>query len=60
MSSLCSKQVLEARLSASISAVAYPWGKLRRHVTEHTFAAAAKAGYKLGGYLAAARPARDR
>ena len=45
-----SKQVLEARLSAPVSAVAYPWGKLRRHVTDRTFAAAARAGYRLGAF----------
>jgi peptidoglycan/xylan/chitin deacetylase (PgdA/CDA1 family) len=43
-----SKQVLEARLSAPVPAIAYPWGKLRRHVTERTFAAAGRAGYQLG------------
>ena len=47
---LLSKEVLETRLSARISAVAYPWGKLGRHVTERTFAAAARAGYTLGGF----------
>jgi len=45
-----SKAVLEARLSAPVSAVAYPWGKLRRHVTERTFAAAGRAGYRLGAF----------
>jgi peptidoglycan/xylan/chitin deacetylase (PgdA/CDA1 family) len=43
-----SKHVLEARMSAPVSAVAYPWGKLRRHVTERTFATAGRAGYRLG------------
>lgn len=43
-----SREVLETRLSAPVSAVAYPWGKLRRHVTERTFAAAGRAGYRLG------------
>ena len=43
-----SKEILEARLSEPVSAVAYPWGKLRRHVTERTFAAAGSAGYRLG------------
>ena len=52
-----SKQVLETRLSAPVSAVAYPWGKLRRHVTERTFAAAARAGYRLGAVLAPTRGA---
>jgi peptidoglycan/xylan/chitin deacetylase (PgdA/CDA1 family) len=45
-----SKHVLETRLSAPVSAVAYPWGKLRRHVTGRTFAAAARAGYGLGAF----------
>ncbi len=43
-----SRQVLEERLAAPVSAVAYPWGKLRRHVSERTFAAAERAGYRLG------------
>ena len=43
------------RLSAEpVSAVAYPWGKLRRHVTERDLAAAGRAGYRAGGVLAAA------
>ena len=37
-------------LSATVSAVAYPWGKLRRHVTGRTFASAAQAGYRLGAF----------
>jgi peptidoglycan/xylan/chitin deacetylase (PgdA/CDA1 family) len=45
-----SKQILETRLSTTVSAVAYPWGKLRRHVTDRTFASAARAGYRLGAY----------
>ena len=45
-----SKEVLEARLSAPVSAIAYPWGKLRRHVTEQTFQAAERAGYRLGAF----------
>ena len=45
-----SKQVLETRLSATVSAVAYPWGKLRRHVTDQTFANAARVGYRLGAF----------
>ena len=43
-----SRQLLEARLAAPVTAVAYPWGKPRRHVTDRTFAAAARAGYELG------------
>ena len=42
-----SKEVLESHLSTPISSVAFPWGKLRRHVTEDTFAAAGRAGYEL-------------
>jgi peptidoglycan/xylan/chitin deacetylase (PgdA/CDA1 family) len=45
-----SKDVLETRLSSPVSAVAYPWGKLRRHVTERTFAIAGRAGYRLGAF----------
>jgi peptidoglycan/xylan/chitin deacetylase (PgdA/CDA1 family) len=45
-----SKAVLEARLAAPVWAVAYPWGKLGRHVTELTFEAAARAGYRFGGF----------
>ncbi len=43
-----SRKVLEERLSEPVSAVAYPWGKLRRHVNERTFAAAGQTGYRLG------------
>jgi peptidoglycan/xylan/chitin deacetylase (PgdA/CDA1 family) len=43
-----SRKVLEERLAEPVSAVAYPWGKLRRHVTERTFAAAGQTGYRLG------------
>lgn len=43
-----SRQVLEERLGMPVNAVAYPWGKLRRHVGERTFAAAERAGYRLG------------
>lgn len=45
-----SKHVLETRLAAPVSSVAYPWGKLRRHVTERTFAIAGRAGYRLGAF----------
>jgi peptidoglycan/xylan/chitin deacetylase (PgdA/CDA1 family) len=53
-----SKLVLETRLSAPVSAVAYPWGKLRRHVSERTFDAAARAGYGLGVF-SLPRPVRE-
>jgi peptidoglycan/xylan/chitin deacetylase (PgdA/CDA1 family) len=43
-----SRQVLEERLTVPVSTIAYPWGKLRRHVTERTFATAARTGYRLG------------
>jgi peptidoglycan/xylan/chitin deacetylase (PgdA/CDA1 family) len=42
-----SKHVLEDRLSVPVSAVAFPWGKPRRHVTDDIFAAAGRAGYEL-------------
>ena len=42
-----SKRVLEDRLSVPVSAIAFPWGKPRRHVTDDTFAAAGRAGYEL-------------
>lgn len=45
-----SKAALEARLDAPVWAIAYPWGKLRRHVDERTFTAAARAGYRLGAF----------
>jgi peptidoglycan/xylan/chitin deacetylase (PgdA/CDA1 family) len=43
-----SRQVLETQLAAPVPAVAYPWGKPRRHVTDRTFAAAERSGYQLG------------
>jgi peptidoglycan/xylan/chitin deacetylase (PgdA/CDA1 family) len=43
-----SRAALEERLGEPVRAVAYPWGKLRRHVTDATFAAARRAGYALG------------
>jgi peptidoglycan/xylan/chitin deacetylase (PgdA/CDA1 family) len=42
------REVLEERLRERVRAVAYPWGKLGRHVTEQTLAAARRAGYELG------------
>jgi peptidoglycan/xylan/chitin deacetylase (PgdA/CDA1 family) len=43
-----SREVLETRLAEPVRAVAYPWGKLGRHVNSHTFAAARRAGFELG------------
>jgi peptidoglycan/xylan/chitin deacetylase (PgdA/CDA1 family) len=53
-----SREVLETRLAAPVSAIAYPWGKLRRHVTERTFRAAARTGYRLGVF-SLPRPVRE-
>jgi peptidoglycan/xylan/chitin deacetylase (PgdA/CDA1 family) len=53
-----SREVLEERLGESVRAVAYPWGKLRRHVTDDTFAAAGRAGYGLG-LISLPRAVRD-
>jgi peptidoglycan/xylan/chitin deacetylase (PgdA/CDA1 family) len=43
-----SRKVLEQRLGAPVRAIAYPWGKLGRHVSDETFAAARRAGFELG------------
>ncbi len=43
-----SREVLEERLGEPVREVAYPWGKLGRHVTDETFAAARRAGFELG------------
>jgi peptidoglycan/xylan/chitin deacetylase (PgdA/CDA1 family) len=43
-----SREVLEQRLGEPVQTVAYPWGKLGRHVTGETFAAASRAGFELG------------
>jgi peptidoglycan/xylan/chitin deacetylase (PgdA/CDA1 family) len=43
-----SREVLEERLGERVRAVAYPWGKLGRHVTDETFAAGRRAGFELG------------
>ena len=43
-----SREVLEDRLREPVRAIAYPWGKLGRHVTAETLAAARRAGYELG------------
>jgi peptidoglycan/xylan/chitin deacetylase (PgdA/CDA1 family) len=40
--------VLELRLREPVRAIAYPWGKLGRHVNEETFTAARRAGFELG------------
>jgi peptidoglycan/xylan/chitin deacetylase (PgdA/CDA1 family) len=42
------REVLEERLGQRVPTVAYPWGKLGRHVTDQTLAAARRAGYDLG------------
>jgi peptidoglycan/xylan/chitin deacetylase (PgdA/CDA1 family) len=44
-----SREVLEERLGEPVRTVAYPWGKLGRHVTDETFVAARRAGFELGG-----------
>jgi len=44
-----SREVIEQRLGEPVRAVAYPWGKLGRHVDGATFAAARRAGFALGG-----------
>ena len=43
-----SREALEARLGERVRTVAYPWGKLGRHVNDETFAAAQRAGFELG------------
>jgi peptidoglycan/xylan/chitin deacetylase (PgdA/CDA1 family) len=43
-----SREVLEERLGEPVHAVAYPWGKLGRHVTAETLTAARRAGFELG------------
>ena len=43
-----SREVLEERLGEPVRRIAYPWGKLGRHVTDETFTAARRAGYDLG------------
>jgi peptidoglycan/xylan/chitin deacetylase (PgdA/CDA1 family) len=52
-----SRAVLEERIGEPVRAVAYPWGKLGRHVTDATFAAARRAGYALGA-ISLPRPVR--
>jgi peptidoglycan/xylan/chitin deacetylase (PgdA/CDA1 family) len=43
-----SRAVLERRLGEPVRTIAYPWGKLGRHVNGETFAAARRAGFELG------------
>jgi peptidoglycan/xylan/chitin deacetylase (PgdA/CDA1 family) len=43
-----SRAVLERRLAEPVRTIAYPWGKLGRHVNAGTFAAARRAGFELG------------
>jgi peptidoglycan/xylan/chitin deacetylase (PgdA/CDA1 family) len=43
-----SREALEARLGERVRTVAYPWGKLGRHVNDSTFAAARRAGFEVG------------
>lgn len=43
-----SREVLERRLGEPVRTIAYPWGKLGRHVSDKTFAAARHAGFELG------------
>jgi peptidoglycan/xylan/chitin deacetylase (PgdA/CDA1 family) len=50
--------VLEERLGEPVRAVAYPWGKPGRHVTDDTLAAARRAGYELG-VISLPRTVRD-
>src|SRR4029453_17708108 len=42
------REVLGGGLGHRVPSVAYPWGKLGRHVTDQTLAAARRAGYDLG------------
>jgi peptidoglycan/xylan/chitin deacetylase (PgdA/CDA1 family) len=53
-----SRELLEERLGEPVRAVAYPWGKLGRHVTDETVAAARRAGYELGA-ISLPRSVRD-
>ncbi len=52
------REVLEERLGEPVRAVAYPWGKPGRHVTDETLAAARRAGYELG-VISLPRTVRD-
>jgi peptidoglycan/xylan/chitin deacetylase (PgdA/CDA1 family) len=53
-----SREVLEERLGEPVRTIAYPWGKLGRHVTAETFTAAGRAGYELG-LISLPRAVRD-
>ncbi len=53
-----SREVLEERLGEPVRAIAYPWGKLGRHVTPETFTAARRAGYERG-LISLPRAVRD-
>lgn len=43
-----SREAIEAQLGEAVDALAYPFGKPKRHVTDSTIALAAGAGYALG------------
>jgi glycosyltransferase involved in cell wall biosynthesis/peptidoglycan/xylan/chitin deacetylase (PgdA/CDA1 family) len=43
-----SKEVIEDRLGEMITALAYPFGKPKRHVTDRTISLVARAGYEWG------------
>jgi peptidoglycan/xylan/chitin deacetylase (PgdA/CDA1 family) len=53
-----SREVLEERLGEPVRAIAYPWGKLGRHVNSETFTAARRAGYERG-LISLPRAVRD-
>jgi peptidoglycan/xylan/chitin deacetylase (PgdA/CDA1 family) len=47
-----SKELIEQRLGATVSAMAYPYGKLGRHVNADTIAAARAAGFRQAAAIA--------
>ncbi|MEA2361397.1 MAG: hypothetical protein QOD71_542 [Thermoleophilaceae bacterium] len=53
-----SREVLERRVGEPVRAIAYPWGKLGRHVNDETFTAARQAGFELG-LISLPRAVRD-
>jgi peptidoglycan/xylan/chitin deacetylase (PgdA/CDA1 family) len=53
-----SREVLERRVGEPVRAIAYPWGKLGRHVNDETFTAARRAGFELG-LISLPRAVRD-
>ncbi len=53
-----SRGALEGRLGEPVRVIAYPWGKLGRHVTAETFTAARRTGYELG-LISLPRAVRD-